>query len=230
MNVIEYALYRELIPAHREAKILEAIQICRYHDILNELKAASSNDALDSNPYHNYYHTCCMIVNADAAVNWYNRDPRNILIDIASHQELLIACIFHDIGHTAGQYNDTVNIAKAMGAALNATFYPHIRKSEVLNLIAVTEFPFIRKPTTLTQQIIRDCDLLQVLEPDWAEMIFVGLYTELKNNPKFHDLTPRAFFKLQVEFLHSAEFFTEWFDKTKRTQWSDVLQRLEESR
>lgn len=239
MNIIEYTQMRDMIPAHRYKKSQTAVEICKEFGLMHVYNTVMRDSALQNNPYHNAYHTHCMVVNAHEAVTWYNRskDPEQHIISKQQHAELLIACLYHDLGHSMGKFSDTTNVALAVTAArggneegqlycVSSTLGADLHIDTICNIIAVTEYPFIRTPKTLCEQIIRDCDLLQSLEPDWMEMIFVGLFKELKNKPEFADMTIEQFGPLQIKFLENAEFFTEWFEKTKRKQWKEAIKNV----
>jgi hypothetical protein len=236
MNIVEYAQLQDMIPAHRYEKSQQAWQICRDLNLAKIYNKVGEDAALKENPYHNIYHTHCMVVNADEAVKWYNR--KEVVITPQEHAELITACLYHDISHSAGKFNDTANVALAItsvrAAGENGDLWApnrgfDLRVQEICDIVAVTEYPFIRTPTTLCQQIIRDCDLLQSLEPDWMEMIFVGLFAELKNKPEFSNMTVEQFIPLQIKFLEGAEFFTEWFEKNKRKQWKEAIKNVKRS-
>lgn len=218
MNEIEYINHRLMINEHRRKKIEQARKIwnddCNYsHKEFDEVMHSKS---LTENPYHNAYHTACMIVNAAEAFNWYwNRQGEKL----TNPNALIRACLYHDVGHTAGKHPDSINIVIATTTFLNS----RPNDFETVKIIQVTEFPFIREPVSLEEKIIRDCDLMQMLEPDWLEQIFVGLYTELLNHPKFTDLTPEKFIQMQITFLESALFYTEWFEKTRREKWNAAI-------
>lgn len=126
---------------------------------------------------------------------------------------LLCAALFHDFGHKGSTVTDSVNVETAKAAAVkyltfNATreFYED-EVNAILELITVTEFPFIHDPQNLLQQIIRDADLMQCFDPDGISTIFDGLYQELE--VKLGKLTPMQKYEAQMNFLRSATFFTE---------------------
>lgn len=219
MNNLDYVKYRLTINKHRQDKIEQARKIwnddCHYSH--EEFDKVMNSKSLSENPYHNAYHTACMIVNAAEAFRWYwNRQGEKL----TNPNALIRACLYHDVGHTAGKRPDSINIIIATTTLLNN----RPNDFEAAKIIQVTEFPFIREPVSLEEKIIRDCDLMQMLEPDWLEQIFVGLYTELLNNPKFADLTPEKFVELQISFLENAKFYTEWFEKTKRKAWNEAIE------
>jgi hypothetical protein len=96
---------------------------------------------------------------------------------------LLLVALFHDYNHSMGRRNDAFNICEAklglddflknnnldmnivfMYKIIDATQYPYIIKSEDLNIY---------------QAIIRDADLLQIIEPDWISHVILGLSEEM---------------------------------------------------
>lgn len=216
-----------MVNKHRREKIEKARECWNYcathYSDKDVFESVMNSDALVFNPYHNNYHTACMIVNAFEAFQYYEQEPVSGYLEQQNYKarlyKLLLACLYHDYDHTAGSMPDAINIMKAT----QGLFSTHMGYYDVAKIIAVTEFPFIRQPETLEEKIIRDCDLMQMLEPDWFDQIFVGLYTELLNNPKFADLTPEKFVQMQIAFLEGAQFYTEWFEKTRRKKWNAAI-------
>lgn len=226
MKEFNYINLRLGIQHHRAQKLKQAEVICIEEDLDDEWALIKRNEPLRTNPYHNVYHTACMIVNAAEAYNYYSNDEGKYPNE--DRKFLIAACLFHDYDHSGGKLTDKMNIAYANKAVLENKFWSWTEsdahaKQEIIKLICVTEFPFIREPLTLQEQIIRDCDLLQMLEPDWMDQIFVGLYTEMLNNTAFKDMSPSTFLTKQIEFLDNAKFYTKWFEETRRDKWNAAI-------
>lgn len=88
----------------------------------------------------------------------------------ANQKVLMIASLLHDYGHSLGKKPDKENINCAIiNAGILMKKY-NVKLSEeeclyVLNLINVTEYPFVHEVTTIEQKIIRDADLTMSLMP-----------------------------------------------------------------
>lgn len=137
-------------------------------------------------PYHNVEH---MRAVANIAMRIYYSIYMPGKVANTQAKLLFLAASFHDFNH-AGRKDvpDSENIAKAIEAF--RTFYQSVEPNNhdftieyVSNLIAVTEYPFIKEPVTLTEMIIRDADLLMVSEPD-AHAFIEGLDEELERPTK----------------------------------------------
>lgn len=154
-------------------------------------------------PYHNLDH--CLTV-----VKWCGRLAGICSLPANEEKALILAAIFHDFDHTAGEQEDDVNIQRAL-TGLKRFGEIHRVDEELLNAaienIQVTQFPFIYTPQTISQKIIRDADLLQSLEPNRVEVLVDGLRKELE--VKFKRKIPRGeFCENQVKFLDGLKLYT----------------------
>lgn len=218
---------------HREQKIntaaLEvATALSRIGPELNSdenlevIHAVTDNPTMLTNSYHNLYHTACMVMNCKAAGEWY-------MLSTIQQAHLIIAAWFHDFEHSGGAQPDFINIHVAienMRRILSKAGVNSFDIYEIEKIITVTEYPFIRTPETVSQKIIRDCDLLQSLEPDWQDQIFCGLLLEIQNKNK--DFTLDQFVNAQISFMENAAFYTEWFEQKKRLEWNNRMQLIKE--
>ena len=100
---------------------------------------------------------------------------------------LFIACMFHDYGHSLGTYTDSYNINVAC-LKVKSIFNNHTlselntlsmhNESEIIDIIKATQYPFVIKPETLSEKIIRDADLTMPMSKD-ANAYASGLSCEL---------------------------------------------------
>jgi len=161
-----------------------------YQKILNDgilsiaFKDIVGRNTSNNAPYHHFHHMICvtkwaMILAEDEGIAegttiWY---------------ELMLACMFHDINHSMGEFPDKVNVSEAVAQFLgfydsNLKFrsdYP-ISDTAVTYIIRATEYPYVIDDSELSkcQAIIRDADLLISLEPDWFQNAVLGLMKEMK--------------------------------------------------
>jgi hypothetical protein len=83
--------------------------------------------------------------------------------------------------------------------------------NQMLETVRVTQYPFIHTPKTIEQKIIRDADLMQILEPEWFDHVILGLQAEFKAGGK--DYTLEEMLKGQLAFLKEHiphNLFTQW--------------------
>lgn len=130
--------------------------------------------------YHNWKHmshVTDIAMQIATALDMNNVDKYN----------LFIACMFHDYGHSLGTYTDSYNInvacLKVKGifnnhtiSELNTTSMHN--EAEILDIIKVTQYPFVITPETLSEKIIRDADLTMTLSKNVDEYAS-GLTSEL---------------------------------------------------
>jgi hypothetical protein len=129
------------------------------------------------------------------------------------HHLLGLAALYHDYDHSGGTESDTMNVRRAIHA-----FYTDcprdltsLQTKQVEACIAVTEYPFVTEPCTIEQKIIRDADLLQILELEWYEHVVLGLRAEFKVGGK--DYSIKDMLQGQLNFLNEYvpnKLYTEW--------------------
>lgn len=160
-------------------------------------------------PYHNLFHTLCMLRNCYHGALFYN-------LPYQSTRHLLLAALYHDYGHSGGHTDDAQNVAVAIRSfreihqRLSANGYnPNIDVEQVVSIISVTQYPFTKKPVCIEEMLIRDSDVLQVCEPEWKEHVIGGLQQEL--SIRFNkSLTLMEMLEGQKDFMATIEFFTDW--------------------
>ncbi len=214
----------------------EAVRILGYYqleDIMSYLNS-TMNTSRDA-PYHNLFHTCCMIINCHEG--HLKNLPADRPVKYDSHEEhrlLLIAAAFHDYNHSAGILTDYENIQMAIKFARRyfESHFDHVcdtlwtedNLKIVEDIIHVTQYPFIHTPTTLAQKVIRDADLLQCYEPAWFEHVILGLRAEFSH--RMGDIPVSKMLEGQITFLNGVEFFTNrWFEESKGP-WSFMEKKI----
>lgn len=143
-------------------------------------------------------------------------------LDQVKMNSLLLAAAFHDAGHLGGREPDGYNVSRAIAIAVefmqatkivtNGTSTSGVDKNLVIDLIQITQYPFKREPVTDLEKIIRDCDLLQILEPTWFEVIYENLFIEVNRS---REMTFAEFCAGQCDFLHNAQFYSNWWFEKK---------------
>lgn len=143
-----------------------------FHILLIENKGAT-------NPYHNNYHILTVFINCYKAAKKERLEKKEIRI-------LLIAALFHDFNHSAGQYTDDVNVKNSISAFWKYSVESEIDSEKIIEIIKATQFPYIipENELSIEQKIIRDCDLMQWYESNYLQQVFYGLSQEMKLNFK----------------------------------------------
>jgi len=132
-------------------------------------------------PYHNKYHTYCMVANCYEGSRY---------LGICVRKALLAAALFHDANHSGGKLTDDLNIKAAL-EFFEETHAAAVRHGcgmsdkdylEARDTIKITKYPYEGDPATMFQKIIRDADLMQVLERDPFKLAdqFFGLKNEME--------------------------------------------------
>lgn len=162
----------------------------------------------------NYYHG---VTHAYAtALNCYE----GALYSSCTNKEiraLLVAGLFHDIDHSHGEKTDrqNVNRAKRVLTTLHANMAVHERLKDdelqmALKAITGTCWPYASAPTTITEKVLRDADLMTPYLPtDTKLKLFAGLINEISTTEK-RQISVREFCGWQSTFSMSVLWNTRW--------------------
>jgi hypothetical protein len=183
----------------REDIFQEAGQICANFNLLPMLKNVQAKNPSNDLPYHNWYHTNCVVVNCAKGAR-YHRLPFD------TTRDLLIAAMWHDFGHSGGKCDDWQNVKYAM-ECLRDEYYGLYATEKISKFIHCTEYPFIHEPFCIEQEILRDADMMQWIMPDAEEMILKGLKSEV--DVRRGPITEVEWLDIQMQFIRKAVFFTE---------------------
>lgn len=101
----------------------------------------------------------------------------------------MLSALFHDYNHSAGLYDDVINVEHAtsvvskviMDAFPNDVETSSKLKDIVVNTIWATCYPYTipDEDLDLYQRIIRECDLLGYFSNDFFSQCIIGLKTEM---------------------------------------------------
>lgn len=156
-----------------------------------------------SNKYHNPQHcvrTATRCVELLIANGW--RLQRDLAM-------LICAALFHDFGHT-GKRPDRTNIKIAIAHLFIAPpvldYFTRNAIQDIAKMIECTEYPFVIEPVGILQEVLRDADLMESIEPFHIQTLAHDLREELK---PIMDWPVADFAKAQVEFLNSQHMYTE---------------------
>lgn len=143
---------------------------------------------------------------------------------------LLAAAAVHDVLHSGGKTKDAENIQRTIDWFVNAI--PRIKDlfcramlqsnvETIIELIRVTEFPFIHRPTTSLQKILRDADILQNFGTHCVKYL-KGLAMEFVTAGM--ELTCEEIIARQEVFMRDVEFFTYTGNAIKATVGKAVFE------
>lgn len=175
------------------------------------LKAMDDNPSKDA-PYHNNQHQmavalrCMELMKLEIGyLGRYSGKPSlaSLWISQIDPTMLFLAVSLHDWGHTQGAESDDYNVSLAVNrlkTLLIGEIKDEHRIEQAIDLINVTQYPFVKEPDSFMGYIIRDADLLMVLEED-RDYFLDGLATELK-------LDSVEFKKNNVAWLSEQRMYT----------------------
>lgn len=169
-------------------------------------------------PYHNWYHAVCMVVHCYEGATYYN-------LPMTSVRSLCTAALWHDYKHSGGRYEDSVNIKETITCFELSNLANKTPRDLVIGLIEVTEYPYVRKPYSIEQRIIRDADLMQSRLPTWYDMLITRLGAEITVSRE-SPVSTSEMIQGQIEFLRSATFFTEWARNIMSPVIADRIRKL----
>lgn len=194
------------------------IELLDKHDYLKSaFKFILKNNKSNLAPYHNLNH----LLTFTAAVSEIMKAENHL----DNEKELLLAAIFHDFNHSAGETSDVFNIMAAKKGVIE-----FLEKEEgisvdvglIFSLLDATQYPYIIEADKLTkeQAIMRDADLFQVLQYNWIHQCLYGLSQESKKT--FEEFVP-----MQLKFLELANFNTDYGKKKKEENWDRLIKETE---
>lgn len=173
-------------------------------------------------PYHSLNH---MMLVTQQLYNGFQNDEEEL-----PYWNLLLAGMFHDMNHTMGKSDDKTNVDNAIislkdwwelsGSNIDIS-YMEVDINEASNIIRATQYPYVIKDEDLTrpQQLIRDCDLLIVIQSNWFQNL-LGLNDEMNVN----DIS--MVLNKSIEFYSNVTMRTEWAKKIYDEEWPIFMDRL----
>ena len=185
-----------------------------------------------SRPYHDWYHTCCVVEGTVQGLCYHLQANLDNLFETQQKEvnSTILAAAFHDIGHSGVKLPDIVNISRSINIAhhfltstdtyIKAIYSGTLDLSFVLETLQSTQYPFRREPLNEYQAILRDADLLQILEPTWFDDIYYNMYQEfLEGNPTLDFVD---FCEGEVRFMRDIKFYSIWFREQMHNAFSEI--------
>lgn len=150
-----------------------ALACIKEHRLENYATMLYHENTASTLPYHNFCHGLAVLQFAEIVCT--SQGTKMSL-------PLAIACIFHDFNHSGGLQNDDWNVATAIQHMKDSLIDEHkILENEISSIIQSTRYPYVieDKDLNFEQAVIRDADLLQIVNGNYIERIFIGLVREL---------------------------------------------------
>lgn len=200
--------------------------IFNQYNLLEFLEFFDKNNKSNDAPYHNQYHSYCMVLNCyeGMAIEFPNVHENWVA-------GLLIGALMHDFNHTAGKSaSDRVNIELALDGLIQAqqTVTNKLTEEQLkvaIGCILATEYPYARFPENWCERIIRDADLMSVYEHDEARLVaqYKGLWAEIN---KTRPMSFEEFLDKNTEFLSNVVWRTLWASEKAKYKWQSAIARL----
>lgn len=197
----------ETMRASKTLKILDTLNLSPQHvfTVTDPMRNMSANA-----PYHKAEHLFTVTLNCYEASLYYN-------FTVEAQQVLILAALYHDFNHSAGEHPDWVNILSAVAGAVDniPEYEPGMdasRLKRITQVIHSTQYPAVSRPRNILECIIRDADILQTTEEDELEFIS-GL-----NQENGSTLTLES----SRKFLKGHSMFTWWGERRKRDFFSTI--------
>lgn len=193
-----------------------ALNIIKFNKLENYLKIILKENKSNNLPYHNFYHTLCVVDNVHAI------STNEELLD-EEIRLLMLAALFHDFNHSGGKLPDSENVKNAIASFLEHSSETEEDNNFVVEIIKATEYPYVIKEDELSlyQKIIRDADLMQVFEKNYLQQNVFGLMQELK----FHKL--EMMLDGSLSFWQNCKFHTDYAKKAAMRNMPSIIKDVE---
>lgn len=209
-------------------KMIENVEILdiieQYPSLKLGFKFIVRNSTSNYAGYHNFTHM--LNVTKHCYLNLKYSD----MLGDENVENLLLTALFHDVNHSMGKFKDDVNIIYTK-EAISLFFFNElpsdVRNSLnyefILETLNATQFPYIisNEDLTIYQAMIRDADLMQIIDEDYIQRICFGLSEELNldidiiiaGTIKFHE---EAIFNTEYGVYMKDKYYEKSIDKIKR--------------
>lgn len=176
-----------------ELKIIKLFNLEKY------FKELLLNNKANTAPYHNYFHTSCVMRNAYFI-------GKSLDMNFNELRMLCIAALFHDFNHSKGKLKDNENVQIAIDYFLSISSETDELNIQIVDIIKATEYPYTIEDSNLSifQKAIRDADMLQCFESNYIQQCIFGLMNTEFKVPFEKSLDG------QIDFFQKMHFYTEY--------------------
>ena len=198
---------------------LSVIEIIDKFDYLKKaFKYIIENNKSNDAPYHNLNHLLTVTKAVYDGMHEEDAGSDKMM------KEMLISAIFHDFNHSVGKKTDDKNIEDAKKGIKDFLEQEKIDADFdfISQVLDATQYPYVipKKHLNLYQRIMRDADIVQVLQYNWIHQSVFGLSQELGKS--FKD-----FISAQKKFVETIEFNTSWGERLKKEHWDKLIKETE---
>ena len=177
------------------------------HDLLRLIfNYTIQNNSSIVAPYHNQIHIMNM---CNTITEIYLNDKK---ISEREYELLLIAALFHDINHSQGKLSDIENVKIAIVEFKKfIDHYMNLKLEQyeidnIIDLIKITQYPYINDTESESQKIMRDSDLSQIFNYNNLFGHYVcGIKNELAKNMNWSE-----FIENNNNFIKNFKFETDY--------------------
>ena len=172
--------------------------------------------------YHNLHHTT-QVVKAAKEIGQHSG------LNEEEMEIISLAAWFHDVGYTESGQNHEELSAKIAVDYLSEQGYDAEKSKKVEGCILATKMP--QSPNNLLEQVMCDADLHHLGTDHYFEQATL-LQKEI-NNTSDETLTDARWMEMNVDFINSHEYFTEYaketFSKKKQQNCKKVKKKLKKA-
>lgn len=177
--------------------------ISTLYEFEDEFNYFCANNPSNSLPYHNLYHSLCVMCEVDRIVSSYKK----FQITYNQRRNLLIASLYHDYNYTIGQIPDRDKVNKTIQSLPDKFKFD----SEVSEIIRYTIYPY-EKDLYLSDDIsivdymgliLREADLCQCLHDNSIHQCIYGLKEEMD---PYNNMTYLDFIDRYIKFIEGINY------------------------
>ncbi len=196
----------------------QGIDLIWEYDILKpSFRFIVDNNPANCAPYHNTGHLLKVLTRCHEGAEYHE-------LKGSERDELMLAALWHDYGHSQGRLKDYKNVTNsrlAVVSFLKNNPIEGIHPETVSDIIKTTQYPYVVNGADLNlrQAILRDADLMTGLEDDWFQTVILGLLTEFGSN--MDDMIIG-----QSKFIKSVKMNSKWGKEVKRNSWHEATDNL----
>ena len=188
------------------------------------------NNKSISSPYHNIDHVMTMISMIIDCKGYRFQDTETF--SEQDWNDIVVATIFHDFNHSAGRYDDKINIINAKEAYITYCTSKNMKcKHIICDLIDATQYPYIDNAHTSMQFFMREIDVLSgIYHNHYFTHTFIGLRTELRkedirdcidNTMLFNEMITQDF-----KFMYSKHIVDSYKEGMNSNDVFETLERI----
>ncbi len=174
------------------------------------------NQLPEGHIFHNVNHTHLVVQSVEEICDFLN-------ISEPEREVVLLAAWFHDCGHINACTKHEEESKKFAKSFLKAANYPDSKITKVLQCIEATKLP--QHPVDILGQIICDADLYHLAASNYFDLLakLREEWVQIRNE----EYSDKEWFKLNLNFLQSHQYFTDFGKEVLEEKKQSVIKVLE---